>query len=40
MDANMKVPLLDLKTQYAPLLEHTRKLLDDILDSQYFLGGP
>ncbi|MBQ6534066.1 MAG: DegT/DnrJ/EryC1/StrS family aminotransferase [Opitutales bacterium] len=36
----MKVPLLDLKTQYAPLREQTRKLLDDILDSQYFIGGP
>lgn len=36
----MKVPLLDLKTQYVPLREETRKLLDDILDSQYFIGGP
>ena len=36
----MKVPLLDLKIQYAPLREETRKLLDDILDSQYFIGGP
>lgn len=36
----MKVPLLDLKTQYKPLREQTRKLLDDILDSQYFIGGP
>lgn len=36
----MKVPLLDLKIQYAPLREETRKILDDILDSQYFIGGP
>ena len=36
----MKVPLLDLKTQYKPLREDTKKLLDDILDSQYFIGGP
>ncbi len=36
----MKVPLLDLKAQYAPLREETRKVLDDILDSQYFIGGP
>ena len=36
----MKVPLLDLKTQYKPLREQTRELIDDILDSQYFIGGP
>ena len=36
----MKVPLLDLKAQYKPLREETRKYLDDILDSQYFIGGP
>ena len=36
----MKVPLLDLKAQYKPLREDTKKLLDDILDSQYFIGGP
>lgn len=36
----MNVPLLDLKTQYKPLREETRKLVDDILDSQYFIGGP
>ena len=40
MLCKMKVPLLDLKIQYAPLREETRKLLDDILDSQYFIGGP
>ncbi len=36
----MKVPLLDLKAQYKSLREETRKLLDDVLDSQYFIGGP
>ncbi len=40
MSGKMKVPLLDLKAQYAPLREETRRLLDDILDSQYFIGGP
>ena len=35
----MKVPLLDLKTQYKQLRELTKTLLDDILDSQYFIGG-
>lgn len=35
----MKVPLLDLKIQYAPLREETLKSLNDILDSQYFIGG-
>ncbi len=36
----MKIPLLDLKTQYAGVREETLKLLNDILDSQYFIGGP
>lgn len=35
----MKVPLLDLKIQYAHLREETLKSLNDILDSQYFIGG-
>lgn len=35
----MKVPLLDLKIQYVPLREETLKSLNDILDSQYFIGG-
>lgn len=38
-DNYMKVPLLDLKTQYKQLRELTKTLLDDILDSQYFIGG-
>ena len=35
----MKVPLLDLKIQYVPLRDETLKSLNDILDSQYFIGG-
>ena len=35
----MKLPLLDLKIQYAPLRDETLKSLNDILDSQYFIGG-
>ena len=35
----MKVPLLDLKIQYQPLRAETQKVLNDILDSQYFIGG-
>lgn len=35
----MKVPLLDLKIQYAPLRDEMLKSLNDILDSQYFIGG-
>jgi dTDP-4-amino-4,6-dideoxygalactose transaminase len=36
----MKVPLLDLKPQYAPLREEIRKVLDEVCDSQYFILGP
>lgn len=36
----MKVPLLDLKAQYAGLKEETLKAVGDVLDSQYFIGGP
>ena len=36
----MNVPLLDLKAQYAGLREETQKVLNDILESQYFIGGP
>ncbi len=36
----MKVPLLDLKPQYAPLREELRKVLDEVCDSQYFILGP
>ena len=36
----MKVPLLDLKAQYQPLREEISKTVLDIMDSQYFIGGP
>ncbi|MCX6113322.1 MAG: DegT/DnrJ/EryC1/StrS family aminotransferase [Proteobacteria bacterium] len=36
----MKVPLLDLKAQYAPLKEEISKTVLEIMDSQYFIGGP
>lgn len=38
--APVKVPLLDLKAQYAPLREETRRVVDAIFDSQYFIMGP
>lgn len=36
----MKVPLLDLKAQYATLREEIRARIDDVCDSQYFILGP
>jgi dTDP-4-amino-4,6-dideoxygalactose transaminase len=36
----MKVPLLDLKAQYAPLREQIRKVMDEVCDSQVFILGP
>ena len=36
----MKIPLLDLKKQYAGVRDETKRMLDDILESQYFIGGP
>ena len=36
----MKVPLLDLKGQYAGIREEIRKAMDEICDSQYFILGP
>jgi dTDP-4-amino-4,6-dideoxygalactose transaminase len=36
----VKVPLLDLKAQYAPLREETRRVVDAIFESQYFIMGP
>ena len=40
MEIFMKIPLLDLKVQYAGLRDETLKFLNDILESQYFIGGP
>jgi dTDP-4-amino-4,6-dideoxygalactose transaminase len=36
----MKVPLLDLKGQYAGIREEIRKAMDEICDAQYFVLGP
>lgn len=36
----MKVQLLDLKAQYAPFREEISKMVLEIMDSQYFIGGP
>jgi dTDP-4-amino-4,6-dideoxygalactose transaminase len=36
----MKVPLLDLKAQYAGLREEMKAALDEVLESQYFVLGP
>ncbi|MHC4976580.1 MAG: DegT/DnrJ/EryC1/StrS family aminotransferase [Planctomycetota bacterium] len=34
------VPLIDLKAQYASIREETRRVIDDVLESQYFINGP
>ncbi|MFC1497668.1 DegT/DnrJ/EryC1/StrS family aminotransferase [Verrucomicrobiota bacterium] len=36
----MKVPLLDLKTQYAVIREEVRAVMDEVCDEQYFILGP
>jgi dTDP-4-amino-4,6-dideoxygalactose transaminase len=36
----MKVPLLDLKAQYATIREETMRAVEDVLESQYFINGP
>lgn len=36
----MRIPLLDLKIQYASIKEEIRAALDEILDSQLFILGP
>ena len=36
----MNVPLLDLKAQYASLRDGTVPRIQEILESQYFVGGP
>ena len=36
----MKVPLLDLKAQYAPIREDVRQAMDEVCDAQYFILGP
>lgn len=36
----MRVPLLDLKAQYAPLREEIRRAIDRVCDAQHFILGP
>lgn len=36
----MQVPLLDLKKQYETIREEIRPAVDEVMDSQYFIGGP
>jgi len=36
----MKVPLLDLKAQYARIRDQARRVVDQVMDSQYFILGP
>ncbi len=36
----MKVPLLDLKAQYATLKDEMMKVIADVMESQYFINGP
>jgi dTDP-4-amino-4,6-dideoxygalactose transaminase len=36
----MKVPLLDLKAQYATIRDEIRNAVDGVIDSQYFILGP
>ena len=36
----MRIPLLDLKAQYAAIKDEVKKALDDVLESQHFILGP
>lgn len=36
----MKIPLLDLKAQYAAIKEEVKPAIDEVLESQYFILGP
>ena len=36
----MTVPLLDLKSQYAPMRDEIRAQIDEVCDAQYFVLGP
>ncbi len=36
----MKVPMLDLVSQYEPILTETRQAVMDVIDSRYFCNGP
>ncbi|MFP4029848.1 MAG: DegT/DnrJ/EryC1/StrS family aminotransferase [Candidatus Brocadiia bacterium] len=36
----MEVPLLDLKAQYATIRNEVMSAIEDVMESQYFIGGP
>lgn len=36
----MRIPLLDLKAQYATIKQEIRSAVDEVLESQYFILGP
>jgi dTDP-4-amino-4,6-dideoxygalactose transaminase len=36
----MRIPLLDLKAQYADIKDEVKKAIDDVLESQHFILGP
>jgi dTDP-4-amino-4,6-dideoxygalactose transaminase len=40
MTYSQPIPLLDLKTQYAPIREEIRAAIDRVADAQHFIGGP
>ena len=39
-DNPMKVPLLDLKAQYATIRDEMREAIDRVLEAQQFIMGP
>ena len=39
-NADITVPLLDLKAQYAPIREEIRAVIDEVCDAQWFVMGP
>ena len=36
----MRIPLLDLKAQYAAIKDEVKKAIDEVLESQVFILGP
>ncbi len=40
MTLQAPVPLLDLKAQHATIREEVREAIDDVCESQWFIGGP
>ena len=38
--AAVNVPLLDLKAQYATIRSEIEPVIKEVIESQYFIGGP